>query len=220
MELNKLKDFSNRYLEILQNDLGSINLTRILDSNEFFNKQILDSIFPFSMNPDLENVLRGTFGVLDVGFGGGFPILPLAFYYPDVNFFGIEARAKKVSSVELLAKKLGLKNVSLFHGRIEDFAINKDVLLTFKAVGKISKCLMDIQSSNKNIKLQALFYKGPSFEKETKEELAGLKHWLLEKTYNVDVPETEKRILVHMKQVDAKFGAKKSNLFHVEQSNS
>lgn len=58
--------------------------------------------------------------VLDVGTGGGFPGIPLAIAYPDVNFLLIDSIGKKLQVARAVAEAAGLKNVEIWHGRVEN----------------------------------------------------------------------------------------------------
>ena len=69
-------DFSLKYLQILKTDLAGLNLTNILDDEEFYHKQILDSINPYLQSASFQAEVKEKGVVVDVGFGGGFPILP------------------------------------------------------------------------------------------------------------------------------------------------
>ena len=57
--------------------------------------------------------------VLDVGCGGGFPGIPLAVYYPDVQFTLVDSIGKKIKVVQEVASALGLTNVRAEHCRVE-----------------------------------------------------------------------------------------------------
>ena len=59
--------------------------------------------------------------VLDVGCGGGFPILPLAIIRPDLRITGLDSTDKKVRYVQNTAEELGL-SVKTVSGRAEDMA--------------------------------------------------------------------------------------------------
>ncbi len=59
--------------------------------------------------------------VLDVGCGGGFPILPLAIVLPDVTFTALDSTDKKIRYVQATADALGL-NIRTLSGRAEDLA--------------------------------------------------------------------------------------------------
>jgi Predicted S-adenosylmethionine-dependent methyltransferase involved in bacterial cell division len=49
--------------------------------------------------------------VMDVGTGGGFPGIPLAIMYPNVEFLLVDSIGKKIKVVEEVSRALGLKNV-------------------------------------------------------------------------------------------------------------
>lgn len=58
--------------------------------------------------------------VLDVGTGGGFPGIPLAILFPEVQFLLVDSIGKKIKVVEGVAEALGLSNVQAKHMRAED----------------------------------------------------------------------------------------------------
>ena len=151
-------NFSEDYLSILRSDLKGLNLTRITELSEFHEKQFIDSIKPFLLSSNL--CLEGTV-LVDVGFGGGFPSLPIISNFNKNSFevLGIEARAKKVKAVNFISEKMNLNKFKAVHLRLESLMFDRECLITFKAVGKISEFLSKIQYSTSNIKV--LFYKGP-----------------------------------------------------------
>lgn len=57
--------------------------------------------------------------VLDVGTGGGFPGIPLAIFFPEVEFRLVDAIGKKIKVVEAVAEALELKNVTAVQQRGE-----------------------------------------------------------------------------------------------------
>lgn len=58
--------------------------------------------------------------ILDVGTGGGFPGIPLAILFPEVNFVLIDSIGKKIKVGTEVATAIGLKNITLKHLRIQD----------------------------------------------------------------------------------------------------
>lgn len=193
---NDLKEFSKKYLDLLTGKFKGINLTRITTPEEFYYKQIEDSVYPIFENNKFIELLNQTKKLVDVGFGGGFPILPLAYLLPEVDFIGIEARNKKASTVSEIANDLDIKNARLYHGRIEEFFFDEDVVVTFKAVGKIEEFLSKI---NTNKTLYIYFYKGPNLHELEDLSKISTDEWELieEKFYPVDG--TQGRILIGFK---------------------
>ena len=58
--------------------------------------------------------------VMDLGTGGGFPGIPLAIYFPEVQFHLIDSIGKKVRVATEVAQSIGLKNVTFAHERAEE----------------------------------------------------------------------------------------------------
>lgn len=157
-------NFSERYLEIVRRDFAGLNLTRILEPAEFELKQYHDSIEPYLQVESFRRSIEQSKYCVDVGFGGGFPILPLASLLPNVQFIGLEARGKKATAVNAIARSLGLGNVQCFHKRLETILFDRDCTVTFKAVGKIPEFLEMFHVEQKT---EVFFYKGPGvFEQE------------------------------------------------------
>ncbi len=58
--------------------------------------------------------------VIDVGSGGGFPGIPLAVLFPDVEFTLLDSRKKKMYACQHIIHELGLKNVGVVDDRAEN----------------------------------------------------------------------------------------------------
>jgi len=199
-----MKEFSEKYLELLTGEFAGINLTRIESPEEFYNKQILDSVLPEVHSDIFKKALEKTGVLVDIGFGGGFPILPLAHKNPDKKFFGFDARAKKVQIVSKIAKLLNLNNVKLSHQRFEEIIFDRDAVITFKAVGKVCD-LLPLLKTNKT--LYVFFYKGPNFyELEDIEKL--LDTWELIEEVSYEVEGTDGRVLLGFKNLNVLRGTK------------
>jgi 16S rRNA (guanine527-N7)-methyltransferase len=134
----------------------SLNLTRILEPVDFWEKHLWDSLQPVLTKPELtkleltkleltEPELQGTYKVIDLGTGGGFPGLPIAIAYPDWAVTVMDSTAKKISFIESGLATLELTNVRTVVDRTESLARNplhRDVyqLATIRAVAEAAVC--------------------------------------------------------------------------------
>ncbi|MDT8347113.1 MAG: 16S rRNA (guanine(527)-N(7))-methyltransferase RsmG [Flavobacteriaceae bacterium] len=71
--------------------------------------------------------------VLDVGTGGGFPGIPLAIFYPEVEFHLVDSIQKKIKVVQEVAQSIELNNLTVEANRAEkikqsyDFVVSRAV---------------------------------------------------------------------------------------------
>jgi 16S rRNA (guanine527-N7)-methyltransferase len=68
--------------------------------------------------------------VLDAGTGGGFPGIPLAIYFPEVQFHLIDSIGKKIKVVKAITEQLGLENVTSEQARAEDISGKYDFIVS------------------------------------------------------------------------------------------
>lgn len=102
-------------LEVLYKDWNEkINVISRKDTDSLYEKHILHSL-------GIAKVMAFADGtkVLDIGTGGGFPGIPLAILFPNVQFTLVDSIGKKITVVKGVAESLGLKNVTAHHMRAE-----------------------------------------------------------------------------------------------------
>jgi 16S rRNA (guanine527-N7)-methyltransferase len=106
-----------------------INVISRKDIDSLYEKHVLHSLA-------IAAVFKFTSGIeiIDIGTGGGFPGIPLAIAFPDVQFHLVDSIGKKLKVVNEVVQALQLKNVTTQHIRAEeiknrkfDFAVSRAV---------------------------------------------------------------------------------------------
>ena len=88
------------------------NLTAVTEPAAMVRRHVVESLA-------LRTFLRGS-RVADVGSGAGAPGIPLAIAEPQRQFTLIESRGKRAAFLRHVQGRLGLTNVAVEHGRVED----------------------------------------------------------------------------------------------------
>lgn len=113
--------------------------------------------------------------VMDIGCGGGFPGVPLAVLFPDVQFHLIDSIGKKITVVEGVCHALGIENVKAYHARAEEVSVQVDYVVS-RAVTRLDK-FMDwswkkiVGGDDHGV----IYLKGGDLEEEIAEGVAGVK---------------------------------------------
>ncbi|WP_088323312.1 16S rRNA (guanine(527)-N(7))-methyltransferase RsmG [Polaribacter tangerinus] len=144
-----------------------INVVSRKDIDELYLRHVLHSL-------GIAKVINFKPGakILDVGTGGGFPGVPLAILFPEVQFHLVDSIGKKIKVVNEVVEGLGLENVKTSNCRVEelkdtyDFIVSRAVaqMETFVGwtKGRIAK------KQNHELKNGILYLKGGDLSEELK----------------------------------------------------
>ncbi len=106
----------------------SLNLSAFKDFDSIWQRNIMDSLL-------LDQYLPTAFeNLIDIGTGGGFPLLPLAICHPSQRFFGVDSINKKLVAIENICERMQIENVEVLHARVEQLAFDKDFREKFDVV--------------------------------------------------------------------------------------
>lgn len=106
------------YYEMIVEWNQKINLTSITEYEEVIWKHFIDSALMILSN-QIDLTEQKT--VLDMGTGAGFPGIVLAILCPNYQFTLVDSLQKRIEFLKLVTEELHLNNVSLYHGRAEDY---------------------------------------------------------------------------------------------------
>lgn len=147
-----------------------INVISRKDTDFLYEKHILHSLGIAKVMQFAPNTK-----VLDVGTGGGFPGIPLAIMFPEVEFTLIDSIGKKIKVVQEISDGVGLKNVKAIHGRAEKLK-EKYHFVVSRAVTQMPEFLRWLKGKFEKEQINqkhngVLYLKGGDLA----EELAGIK---------------------------------------------
>jgi 16S rRNA (guanine527-N7)-methyltransferase len=77
--------------------------------------------------------------VIDIGTGGGFPGIPLAIFFPDVQWHLVDSIGKKIRVVEAIRDAIGLQNLTAWQGRAEEIRDRKFDTVVSRAVAPLKE---------------------------------------------------------------------------------
>lgn len=119
------KEQFERLPELYQEWNEKINVISRKDMDDFIERHVLHSLAVAKYQP-----FKKGWYVVDLGTGGGFPGIPLAILYPEVQFVLVDSIGKKIKVVEAVKEDLGLQNVRVVWGRVEQLDVKANLIVT------------------------------------------------------------------------------------------
>ena len=195
------------YLELLRRWNKKINLTALRTPTEIISRHFLDSLL---LLPHLPETGR----LLDIGSGAGFPGIPLKIARPALNIDLAEAKAKKVSFLKEVVRRLGLSGINVFPvflGKEPIFLNTANPWEVFVSRGVNLKVVLEAVEAYGGTWQKLLLMKGKDWEEDISKLAPLLKKMeiILDRAIPIKNPLSGKEwILVVFKKSDAGAGYK------------
>ncbi|HEX8677434.1 MAG TPA: 16S rRNA (guanine(527)-N(7))-methyltransferase RsmG [Segetibacter sp.] len=137
--LKYFSDFSNQQLqqfadlyELYRDWNNKINVISRKDIDSLYLKHVLHSLAiaaVIEFEPGTQ--------IIDIGTGGGFPGVPLAIFFPEVQFHLVDSIAKKLKVIDGVAVAVGLTNITTQHIRVEEIKNRQFDFVVSRAVAPV-----------------------------------------------------------------------------------
>jgi 16S rRNA (guanine527-N7)-methyltransferase len=168
-----------------------INVISRKDEENLLERHVLHSLSIAKVMPFLPGSL-----VLDVGTGGGFPGIPLAILFPNVEFHLVDSIGKKIKVVNEVKESLGLLNVLAEQARVETLQRKYDFVVS-RAVTRLPELYKWVQfkflkESKHELKNGILCLKGGDLIEEIGEMNTYVKTWPIQDFFEEEFFETKK----------------------------
>lgn len=164
-QLQRLEELTQIFLD----ENSKLNLSALRTHETCWYGNILDSVAAL-------DILDGEpKNVLDIGTGGGFPLLPLAVCLPTWKFTGMDSTTKKIDAIRRIADAMNLQNITLVAGRTEELGQDADYreqfdIVTARAVAPLNT-LLEYAAPFAKVRGHLLFWKSMNIDQELKDSL-------------------------------------------------
>lgn len=131
----KNKAFFEDYINAFLTENSKLNLISKNDEKFLWEKHIYDSL---SIEYFFGKYGKNYKTLLDFGTGGGFPSVPLALAYPELEVTALDSIRKKINAVEAFKQQLKVNNLHTICDRVENITGMFDIV-TSRAVASLDK---------------------------------------------------------------------------------
>lgn len=128
------KDNFKEYIQAFLNQNAKLNLISKNDEKFLWEKHIFDSL---AIEKFFEKYAKGK-TLLDIGTGGGFPSVPIALMYPEIEVYALDSIRKKINAIENIKAELNIQNLHTICDRAENVKQKFDII-TSRAVATLDK---------------------------------------------------------------------------------
>ena len=129
------KDFSI-FSECFLKQNSILNLISKNEEKYLYEKHIYDSL---SIQLFFEKYNYKPETLLDIGTGGGFPAVPIAIEYPEIQVTALDSIRKKILAIENIKSKLNISNLKPLCARAENIKGTSFDVITSRAVATLDK---------------------------------------------------------------------------------
>lgn len=174
---------------------SKINVISRKDIENLYVHHVLHSLAIAKIIPFVDQT-----SVIDIGTGGGFPGIPLAILFPNVQFHLVDSIGKKIKVAQEIAQEIGLENTTFLHDRIEnekktvDFVVSRAVM----PLGDLVRfCKKNIKKEQKNSPPNGLIcLKGGELQSEIQAFKKSATIYELTDFFNEDYFKTKKAVYI------------------------
>lgn len=168
----KNKEYFSEYIKVFLEQNSKLNLISKNDEKLLWEKHIFDSL---AIEKFFEKYNTTTKTLLDFGTGGGFPAIPIALAYPEIEVTAMDSIRKKINAISTIKNELKIHNLTPLCGRVETLDKKFDII-TSRAVANLGKI---VEYAIPRLKKDGYFiaYKSVKAQEEMEEAKPALKKY-------------------------------------------
>ena len=206
MHLDPLLEAKLRHLtQVFLAENEKLNLSALRTEEKCWMGNVLDSVAASELISNLKSPIST---LLDLGTGGGFPLLPLALAMPQIQCTGLDSVKKKIDAVNRIIETMNIPNAHAISGRAEEVARDASHrehydIVTSRAVAPLNM-LLEYSSPFVKVGGHIVLWKSLQIEEELQQSAQAQKllHVPLVQTHQYTLPGDwgTRQLLVFQKQ--------------------